>query len=214
MDVRPDPPAEELQRLAPELLVRGGSFAHRLPEFHGVPRSERDGIRLATSREWTGECLTALLATVGLPAVEPPRLSSGSRSWPQGYTGSVSKRRTNVVAAIAPTDRMRSIGIDIERQDGKGFPMLDGLDSREQPYVLPENDGQLVVFSVKEAVFKALHPILKARPDFTDIALSWNPNDSACRSGFARALGVTLEVRCSIAVPMWVVSAALWQTPR
>lgn len=120
MDVRPDPLAEELQRLAPELLVTGGSFAHRLPEFHGVPRSDRDGIRLATSRKWTGECLTALLATVGLPAVEPPRLSSGARSWPQGYTGSVSKRRTKVVAAIAPIGRMRSIGVDIERQDGKG----------------------------------------------------------------------------------------------
>ena len=213
MDVRPDPLAEELQHLAPEVLVKGGSFAHRLPEFRGVPRSQRDEILLATRREWTGECLTALLATAGLPAVEPPRLPSGSRSWPQGYTGSVSKRRTNVVAAIAPTDRMKSIGIDIEWQDGKGLPMLGGLDSREQPYVVPKDDGQLIVFSVKEAVFKALHPIFGAALDFKEIALSWIPNDSACQSGFARALGVTLDVRCSIAVPLWVVSAALWKTP-
>ena len=212
MDVRPDPLADELQRLAPELLVRGGSFAHRLPEFHGVPPGDREGIRLVTRREWTGECLAALLETVGLPAVEPPRLPAGSRRWPQGYTGSVSKRRNNVVAAIAPTDRMRSIGIDIEWQDGEGVRMLDGLDSREQPYTVPENDGQLVVFSVKEAVFKALHPILETRLDFTDIALSWIPNESPCRSGLARAQGVTLDVRCSIAVPSWIVSAAFWQT--
>ena len=212
MDVRPDPLANELQRLAPELLVRGGSFAHRLPEFQGVPPSERDGIRLATRKEWTGECLVALLETVGLPAVEPPRLPSGSRSWPQGYTGSVSKRRNDVVAAIAPTNRIRSIGIDIEWQDGEGFRMLDGLDSSEQPYAVPENAGQLIVFSVKEAVFKALHPILETRLDFTDIALSWIPDESPCRSGHARAQGVTLDVRCSIAVPSWIVSAAFWQT--
>ena len=214
MDVQPDQLVEELQRLAPELLVRGGSFAHWLPEPGGVPRSEREGIRLATRNKWAGECLAKLLASVGLPAVEPPRLFSGSRSWPQGYTGSLSGSGTNVVAAIVPTDRMRSIGIDIERRDGKGFPMLDGLDSREQPYEVPENDGQLIVLSTKEAVFKTLNPILGVSLDFTDIDLSWIPNDSACRSGLARALGVTLEVRCSIAVPLWVVSAALWPISR
>ena len=155
-------------------------------------------------------CLNDTLASVGLPAVEPQRLPTGSRKWPEGYTGSVSSAGTNVVAAIVPSDRMMSIGIDIERQDAKGFSALIGLDAREQPHAVSEADGQLVLFSVKEAVFKALHPILGASLDFQDITLSWVRNDSAWCSGIARALGVTVVVRSSIAVPGWVVSAALW----
>ena len=115
-----------------------------------------------------------------------------------------------MVAAIAPTSQMRTIGIDIERLDGKGLPTLDGLDPNEQPYAVSDNDGQIILFSVKEAVYKALDPILGHPLDFTDVALSWFPTDSAYGSGVARASGVTLVVRCSIAIPSWVVSAALW----
>ena len=212
MRLRPDTLAEELERLAPEIVVRGGSFAHWLPKPREVSQSERRSLLLATRSEAIGMCLTDLLASVGAPAVEPPRLPWGSRSWPEGYTGSVSKSGTNVVAAIAPADRMKSIGIDIERQDGKGFLAIEGLDAREQPFAVPERAGQLALFSVKEAVFKTLHPVCRAPLDFAEIALSWAPSESARGSGVARAFGVTLGIRCSIAIPTWVVSAALWPT--
>ena len=211
MHIRPDPLAEELQHLGPELKVRGGSYAHWLPEPREVPRNEREGILVATQREATGKCLADLLASVGLPSAEPMWLPSGARSWPEGYTGSISRRGTKVVVAIASTDRTKSIGIDIERMDSKGLPMLDGLDANEQPFAVSDNDGQLILFSVKEAVYKAVNPILGHPLDFTNVALSWSSTDSVCGSGVASVFGVTLVVRCSIAIPSWVVSAALWQ---
>ena len=210
MHIRPIPLVEELQSLAPELRVRGGSFAHWLPEPFEVPQLEREGILLATRREAIRQCLTDLLECAGLPAVEPTWLPSGARNWPEGYTGSVSKKGTNVVAAIAPTDQMKSIGIDIERLDSRGLPTLGGLDATEQPYAVSGNDGQIVLFSVKEAVYKAINPILGHRLDFTDVATSWTPTDAACRSGVASACGVKLAVRCSIAIPSWITSVALW----
>ena len=165
---------------------------------------------MATQRRATGKCLTDLVASLGLSAVEPARLPSGARNWPEGYTGSVSHKGTTVVAAIAPTDLMRSIGIDIERLDSKGFPTIDGLDANEQPCDVSDSEGQLILFSVKEAVYKALNPIIGLPLDFTDVALSWCTTGSVCSSGIARACGVTLDVRFSVAVPSWVVSAALW----
>ena len=67
---------------------------------------------------------------VGLRAIEPARLASGARKWPNGYTGSVSHKGTTVVAAIAPTDRMPSIGIDVEWLDADGAPAISGLSGR------------------------------------------------------------------------------------
>ena len=183
MNIRPDSLVEELQRLAPELRVRGGSFAHWLPEPPEAPRNKREGILVATQREATGKCLTDLLASVGLPSIEPGCLPSGARSWPEGYTGSVSRKGTKVVAAIAPTNQMRTIGIDIERLDGKGLPTLDGLDPNEQPYAVSDNDGQIILFSVKEAVVQGPRPDSRAPARFHRRRLVLVPNRLRIRLG-------------------------------
>ncbi len=201
---------EELRRLAPEFRIAGGSFAHWLPHPRDVAPAERLALRLAAERDATGQCLTALVATVGQAGVEPPRLHSGARQWPTGYTGSVSHKGTTIMAGIAPTDRVTSVGIDLERRDAKDLPALRGLDAAERPPAVSEVDGRVVVFSLKEAAFKALHPILGRPPGFADIGVSWLPSAHPRPRGVARACGVALDVRCSLAVPSWVVSTALW----
>ena len=201
---------DELRRMAPELLVAGGSFAHWLPHPRDVPPTERHRILMAFQRDATGKCLTDLVASVGLPAVEPERSASGAREWPAGYTGSVSHQGTTVVGAIAPTDRMTSIGIDVERLDSRGVPAIDGLDAAEQPWPVSDAEGRSILFSVKEASYKALHPILGHPLGFADVEVSWRQPGRVCSRGVARACGVTLDVRCSIAVRSWIVSAALW----
>ena len=161
-------------------------------------------------RDATGKCLTNLVASIGLPAVEPTRLASGTRDWPQGYIGSVSHKSTTA-AAIVPTDRMRSIGIDVERLDAKRVPKIRGLNVGEQPWSsMPEAEGRVVLLSVKEAAYKAVYPVFGLPLGFPDVAVSWiSLSPVRCR-GVARACGVTLDVRCSRAVPSWIASASLW----
>lgn len=211
VDLQAHPVVDELSRIAPELLVTGGSFSRWLPHPRDVPRAERPRLRLAAQRQATGRCLIDLLATAGLPRVEPEHLASGAREWPPGYTGSVSHKGTMVAAALTCTDAAKSIGIDIETRTPKGVPELPGLDSVEHPPSVSATAGRDVLFAVKEAAFKALHPILACQLDFTDIAVSWLPSAAPHMLGTARAFGVRLEVRCSIAVPSWTVSAALWR---
>ena len=212
MDLQAHPVVDELSRIAPELLVTGGSFSHWLPHPHDVPSAQRPWLRLKAQRQATGRCLIDLLATAGLPPVQPEHLASGAREWPHGHTGSVSHKGTTVAAALTCTDATKSIGIDIETRTPKGVPELPGLDSVEHPpSVSASTTGREVLFCVKEAAFKALHPILACQLDFTDIAVSWLPSAAPHMLGTARAFGVRLEVRCSIAVPSWTVSAALWR---
>ncbi|MDD9979879.1 MAG: 4'-phosphopantetheinyl transferase superfamily protein [Gammaproteobacteria bacterium] len=210
MGLQAHPVVDELSRIAPELLIKGGSFSEWLPHPHDVRRGAAHGLLLGTQRQATRECLIDLLATAGLPATEPERLASGARAWPSGYIGSVSHKGTTVAAAIARTDRMTSIGIDIERLDGKGVPELRGLDAPEHPPSFSDATGREVLFSVKEAAYKALHPVHRRRLDFPDVAVSWLSSGAPRLLGVARACGSVLEVRCSVAVPPWIVSAALW----
>ena len=208
MDLRAHAIVAELRRLMPEAGVAGGSFAHWLPHPRDVAPAERARLLETARRGATRLCLTDLLVRVGLHAIEPARLASGARKWPKGYTGSVSHKGTTVVAAIAPTDRMPSIGIDIEWLDANGAPAISGLSGTEQPWSVSDAEGRAIVFSVKEAAYKALHPILGHPLGFADVALSWLQRGSSCGRGVAHACGITLDVRCSIAVPSWIVSAA------
>ena len=210
MDLQAHPVVDELSRIAPELLVTGGSFSRWLPHPREVAPGDRQRLLLATQRQATGKCLIDLLATAGLPALEPQRLASGAREWPPGYTGSVSHKGTTVAAAITCTDRTTSIGIDIEILDQKGVLELCGLDAAEHPPSVSDATGRVVLFSVKEAALKAIHPIFGRQIDFTDVAVSWLSSGAPRMLGAARARGVGLEVRCSIAVPSWIVSAVLW----
>ena len=210
MHIRKIAPVEELQRIAPELKTAGGSFAHWLPHPREVPATERKTLRVTIQRQATAKCLADLFANVGLDSVRPPPPVSGPRNWPDGYVGSVSHTGTSVVAAIAPSDQMTSIGIDLERIDLGGIPALEGVGAIEQPFAVSESDGQIITSSVKEAVYKAVYPALRSRIEFTDVSLRWSKAGTASCRGIARTRGVTVDVRCSIADPSWVVCGALW----
>ena len=211
MDLQAHPVGDELSRIAPELLIKGGSFSRWLPHPREVPRGDRQRLLLETQQQATRGCLIDLLAAAGLPGVEPRHLASGARDWPPGYTGSVSHKGTVVATALTRIDTAKSIGIDIETRTPKGVPALPGLDSIEHPPSVSAPEGREVLFCAKEAAFKALHPILAREIDFTDVAVSWLSPVAPHMLGTARAADATLEVRCSIAVPSWIVSAALWR---
>ncbi len=196
--------------MAPELRVAGGTFGHWMPHPRDVPRNERQRLRNTAQRAATDRCLADLLASVGLPAVAPAHLGSGARKWPPGYTGSVSHKGATVAAAIAPTDRMTSIGIDIERLDGKDVPVISELDAPRQPSAVTGAKTRTMLFSMQEAAYKALDPVLGPNISAKDIDVSWSRPGPVHSRAVARARGVAVEVRCSVAVASWVVSAALW----
>jgi 4'-phosphopantetheinyl transferase EntD len=102
-----------------------------------------------------------LLATLGAsPAVELPRSASGAPRWPPGFVGSLAHDDEFAVAAVAPSRSIRGLGIDIEPP----LPLPeDLLDMIAMPSEREQLKGDLVsarlLFCIKEAAYKATHPI-------------------------------------------------------
>lgn len=119
----------------------------------------------------TGRILArSLLARFGKSAAALPRGVSGAPVWPEGFVGSLAHDDEVAVAAVARSETMRSIGIDVEPRMPLPPELVDVVSTRRERmrYTHPILESR-VLFCVKEAVFKALHPILGAFLDFHDI---------------------------------------------
>ena len=210
MHLQPEPLVDELRRLAPEVSIRGGSFSCWLPCPQEVLSAERVHVVERARRKATATCLTRLLESAGLPPVEPGHLASGARDWPPGYTGSVSHKGTKVVTALSRIGHVMSIGIDIETlAGGQELRQRKGLIASDELPLDRGVAGSAILLSVKEAVFKALNPVVGIRFGYEDVQLSWKEVTPQGLSGVAHFDQIAVKVRCTTAVPSWVGSVAL-----
>lgn len=92
--------------------------------------------------------------------------------WPPGFTGSISHTRQLVVVVVAPMSlRRRAIGIDIESLNCNASAqaaLARCFTSDERGLLRAVPDGELLAFSAKEAVYKAVNAGLGLSPDFLD----------------------------------------------
>ncbi len=125
-----------------------------------------------------------------------------------GYTGSVSHKGTKVVAALTRIGRVTSVGIDIETLDG-GRELTEGQIAADELPVDLGVAGPVILLSVKEAVFKALNPVVGIGFGFEEVQIVWKEVTSKKLAGIAHFRRNRVDVRCSTAVPSWVASVAL-----
>ncbi len=208
MNLQPDSLVDELRHLAPEVSVAGGSFGCWLRHPGELPLGEHNTILQRARHDATGRCLIDLLRDAGLPAIEPGHLPSGARDWPVGYTGSVSHKGTKVVAALTRIGRVTSVGIDIETLDG-GRELAEGLIASDELPVDLGVAGPVILLSAKEAVFKALNPVVGILFGFEEVQIVWKEVASKKLLGIAHFRRHRVDIRCSTVVPSWVTSVAL-----
>ena len=191
--------------MVPELVVAGGSFDHHLPHPASLPKEKRraawDGARARAIER----CLKDLLEATGLPPIEPARLPSGSRRWPAGYVGSVSHKAASVVAVLGQRESVDLVGVDID--DRRGVELAAGLPC-ERPPAVSAGCASAILFSAKEAVYKALHPVIGERLELDDVVMRWT-SEPPLLLGTASCRGHQLRVRCSLSVPSWIVAVAI-----
>jgi 4'-phosphopantetheinyl transferase EntD len=102
-------------------------------------------------------CARAALAALGLDPVAVPVGPDREPLWPEGVVGSITHAGDRVAAVVASTSGLAAIGIDVEARR----PMAPDVRARvmlAEDRVDVGEAGPLVVFSAKEAVFKALFP--------------------------------------------------------
>jgi 4'-phosphopantetheinyl transferase EntD len=182
---------------------------HPLEEqYLGPNAAQRRRVSFALGRAAARDAL----AELGLEPLGIGRGAGGEPIWPDGIVGAITHTGDVAIAVVGRQSDYAGIGIDVEQQS-------PGLSARAARLVCtptefgwveeaPLSNRGTMLFSAKEAVFKALFPIERIWLGFGDAELTWH----AERCGFdARLLksaglkypvGSTLEVACRLAEAM------------
>lgn len=204
-----------LRELLPNAVVRGGSFAGCLPPVGQVRARDRQAVLHVMRRQVVDGLLAEALEEVGAaPFKAPARGPGGDRLGPAGMVGSVSHKGTVVAVATAPRRGLPALGVDIELVDRDDASRLVRLvPSGTVPRDLPKRAGATVVFSAKEAVFKAQYPITSLRLGLDDLKIVWRRGRLGRYEGEVHLLGgLRLTVLSAIA-GRWITSVAFVDPP-
>lgn len=127
-------------------------------------------------------CAREALAVLGRPATVIHRGPRGEPVWPSGVIGSITHCAGYRAAAVARAGDLASVGIDAEPH----HPLPEGIDEvvtlpgehtmlRRLAIASPTLHWDRLLFSAKEAVFKAWHPLTRRELDFTEAELEFDP---------------------------------------
>lgn len=128
-------------------------------------------------------CAHRALAELGQPAVPVLRGQHREPLWPDGIVGSVTHCAGYRAAAVAPASDVTAVGIDAEPNDELPPQVLEMVTVEEEREMLgrlskPGSDvawGRLL-FSAKEAVFKAWFPLEGSWLDFRQCSVTISAN--------------------------------------
>jgi 4'-phosphopantetheinyl transferase EntD len=177
-------------RLTPEVVRRGLPrpvgvgirwLSETLPPLHPIeeqalgPRAVEERRALfALGRASAREALRDLNAE---EPVAIPKGSGGEPVWPEGIVGSITHTREVAVAVVSRRTEYAGLGVDVEDLGRGPSARAARLICRpsEMEWVNPEagTERLALLFSAKEAVFKALYPIEGVWLGFADAELTW-----------------------------------------
>jgi 4'-phosphopantetheinyl transferase EntD len=138
-----------------------------------------------------------LLASLGAPdPVDLARLASGAPDWPQGYTGSISHDDRFAVAALVRQDTLAAVGIDVEPP----LPLpAELVEMVATPMERRQLGGDLLrarlLFSIKEAVYKATNPHDGVFLDHHDVEVCFSTRTAHTSTGRRLAFEAILAPR-------------------
>lgn len=148
------------------------------------------------------------LADLGVAPIAIRRGPAGEPVWPDGVVGAITHTGDLAVAIVGWQTDYAGLGVDLER-------LSPGLSARAARLVCTPAErawiGEEVqthrgtmLFSAKEAVFKALFPIERIWLGFSDAELAWQPERRAFEARLLKGvsagypIGSLLQVQCTL----------------
>jgi 4'-phosphopantetheinyl transferase EntD len=119
-------------------------------------------------------CARAALTALGAPVVAIPKAADRSPTWPTGVVGSITHTGGAAAAVTAFKRHYRGLGLDIEKRgtmDKQAAEMILRPEELER-YTAAE---ALLVFSIKEAVYKCIYPTVDQYVDFQEMRIELEP---------------------------------------
>jgi 4'-phosphopantetheinyl transferase EntD len=122
-------------------------------------------------------CARLALERLGAPVVAIPNGERGEPLWPPGVVGSITHCRGYRACAVAWSDRVAGLGIDAEPNeplpDGVFEEVAHGAERELGP--AGEAHSDRLLFTAKEAIYKAWFPLAGRWLGFEDVELSLDP---------------------------------------
>ena len=139
----------------------------------------------------------AALKQIGLANAFPVlRGHKGEPLWPEGIAGSITHCYPWSVAVAIKCPNLFTIGVDLETTNRmNGTDVSDFVcGNAELDWVRSGNlqERLTMIFSAKEAVYKAFYPLCRRYIDFKDVELTWVPAKSCFHGKFLAPFGPNL----------------------
>jgi 4'-phosphopantetheinyl transferase EntD len=146
-------------------------------------------------------CARTCLGRLGHPPVPIPPGSGGAPTWPPGFRGSMTHCTGDAGAAVGPARRFSAIGIDAEPD----APLPDGVlavvatpTEQERLGRTPRRPGDpswdRLLFSAKEAVYKAWFPVVGTWLDAQETEIRFAPEGATFTAELPRD-GLVVDAR-------------------
>jgi 4'-phosphopantetheinyl transferase EntD len=157
------------------------------------------------------------LRELGITDVGIQRGAGGEPLWPDGFVGAISHAPDVAVAVVGRSSDYVGLGIDVVEPARGPTAQAARLVCRpsEMAWVDPESGTQrlTMLFSAKEAVFKALFPIDQVWLGFADAELTWHPEREAFEARVLKSVGGGFGSGLALAVPCttgdtWILTTA------
>jgi 4'-phosphopantetheinyl transferase EntD len=138
---------------------------------------------------------------LGIAAQPIRREDNRAPVWPSGVNGSLTHCNDIVAAVLCRSGVVRSVGLDVESRGRIHEELYRGLFTGNEQASLRAGVSATLLFAVKEAIYKALHPLAGTFIDFPQMEVGLvRGRLSACYLGEAGAVhalmpGLQLEAR-------------------
>lgn len=149
-------------------------------------------VEFAAARACAREAMTRL----GVPTGPIIRGGRGMPVWPAGVVGTLTHTDGLRAAALAPADRVRSLGLDVEPHGPLTDGVLDAVSLPEEAAWVRAARGEVgtvhwdrLLFTAKEATYKAWFPLTRRWLGFADAHITLTPTivDDESATGVLRS---------------------------
>jgi 4'-phosphopantetheinyl transferase EntD len=125
-----------------------------------------------------------LMSRFGYASCAIPKSTAGMPVWPDGVVGSLAHDATVAIAAMALQRDFQSIGVDIEPAEPLAPDLLDIVAMpKERERIQDDPLRGRLLFSIKEAVYKAVYPLDRMFLDHHDVEVSLVDGTATVRNG-------------------------------
>jgi 4'-phosphopantetheinyl transferase EntD len=140
-----------------------------------------------------------MLARIGFDDCVLAKGPSGAPIWPPGVVGSLSHDSHIALAAVALRRDVMALGVDVEPAEPLPAEILHIIATPNERHRIADDpfSGRLL-FSAKEAVYKAICPLIDRFLDFHDVDVSISDRKATVRSGHVVELRYCISTHLAV----------------